>query len=195
MSHASCRNTQTALAINSSVPPLVSAHSAYTMAFVHSAILLAATGSKDESLAVQQLAVSVAPHDASQSLVLAQYQAFYIALISVENDLQLSADQLSGVPIWVPISMLGDGITKVSSLLSLLHAKSVANSRPGSLSKLTTSLLLREGIKHPHLPSRPCLVAPLRLLFSPLAKSERLNRGPSHHRVRNSQGMQHSCCR
>ena len=95
------------------------------MAFVHSTILLAATSSasKNQSLPMQQLAVSVAAHDALQSLFLAQYQAFDLALKSVEDTLKLDAVQSSKAAdigtlaaITFRTSRIGDGVTNASSV-------------------------------------------------------------------------------
>jgi hypothetical protein len=126
---------------------LASSHAAYVVAYVHSAIFLAATASKNETLPVQQIAVSVAAHDTLQTLFLAQYQTFDLALKSVEDTIQLSPEQLSvahqvgsvEATAWIA-SRLGDGVNR-ACLVIIVHATVDPEILLSSLSDMTTSLL------------------------------------------------------
>jgi hypothetical protein len=96
---------------------------------------------------VQQIAVSIAAHDTLQTLFLAQYQTFDLALKSVKDTVKLSPDQLSiahqvgttEAIAWTA-SRLGDGVTRVS-LIAIFHATVDPDSLMSSSSDTTTSLL------------------------------------------------------
>jgi hypothetical protein len=197
----SCRNAKTALAIGASVPPLASSHAAYAVAYVHSAILQAATACKNETLPVQQIAVSIAAHDTLQTLFLAQYETFYLALKSVKDAVKLSPEQLSiahqvgtvEAIAWTA-SRLGDGVNRVS-LTVMVHATVDFEILVFSSSDTTISQLQQGCIRRLHRPSLLNLLLPPRHSSSLSATLEMSSHGLWHHQIRNSQVMRRSCRR
>lgn len=120
------RNEKLGLAVNNSIAlTLSSAQVGWTVAFVHTAILLAANNSHQFNRDVQQTAVSFAAHDSLVSVFSTLWITFDENIVSAEDaigagdtDKKIGRDIGEQAARAVIIARAGDGHTKVSHLVS-----------------------------------------------------------------------------